>query len=102
MKALPHPSITGLASLAILGGFINSKSGYTATVAGKESVTRWLAKGNLDSAGVRLVENLRSLVITPGGRKVVIASVGIATGGAILRKMIPRVKIGTQKAYLTI
>ena len=101
-KNLPHPSITGLASLAVLGSYLNSKSGWTATQPGKDSVTGWLQKGDFESAGNRLAQNLKDSVGSPGGRQAVIASIAIATGGAIIRKHVPRVKIGTQKTYLTI
>ena len=101
-KNLPHPSITGLASLAVLGSYLNSKSGWTATQPGKDSVTGWLQQGKFDQAGARLAQNLKDSVGSPDGRKAVIASIAIATGGAIIRKHVPRVKIGTQKTYLTI
>ena len=106
MKQLPHPSITGMASLAVLGSFLNSKSGWAAwggvKPSGKDSVTGWLMRGNIEKAAKRLVENTRSTVLTTGGRKAVATSILVATGGALIRKHIPRVKIGTAKTYLTI
>jgi len=101
-KGLPHPSITGLASLALLGGWINSKSGWVHTQPSKDSVTGWLMKGDLEKAASRLSENLKATVTSDSGRKAVVGSIAIAAGGAILRKHIPRVKLGTQKTYLTI
>ena len=101
-KGLPHPSITGLASLALLGSWINSKSGWVHTQPSKDSVTGWLMKGDLERAGGRLSENLKAAVTSTDGRKAVVGSIAIAAGGAILRKHIPRVKLGTQKTYLTI
>jgi len=102
MKRIPHPSISGLASLAIIGGWINSKSGWTATQAGKDSVTGWIMQGNVDKAGRRLAENLKTAVTTQGGQKALVGSILVATGGTIARKMIPNVKLGTDKWYLRI
>jgi len=106
MKQLPHPSITGMASLAVLGSFLNSKSGWAAwggtKPAGKDSVTGWLMQGNVEKAAKRLVENTRSTVLTTNGRKAVVTSILLATGGTLIRKIVPRVKIGTAKTYLTI
>ena len=102
MKRMPHPSVSGLASLAILGGWINSKSGWTATQPNKDSVTCWLMEGNVERAGRRLAENLKTTVTSSGGRKALVTSVLVATGGAVARKMIPNVKLGTDKWYLKI
>jgi len=102
MKRMPHPSVSGLASLAILGGWINSKSGWTATEPGKDSVSNWLMKGNIERAAGRLAENLKTTVTSTGGRKALVTSVLVATGGAVARKMIPNVKLGTDKWYLRI
>jgi ribosomal protein L4 len=102
MKRMPHPSVSGLASLAILGGWINSKSGWTATQPNKDSVTGWLMEGNVEKAGRRLAENLKTTVTSTGGRKALVTSVLVATGGAVARKMIPNVKLGTDKWYLKI
>jgi hypothetical protein len=102
MKRMPHPSVSGLASLAILGGWINSKSGWTATQPGKDSVSGWLMEGNVEKAGRRLAENLKTTVTSTGGRKALVTSVLVASGGAVARKMIPNVKIGTDKWYLKI
>jgi len=102
MKRIPHPSVTGLASLAILGSWINSKSGWTATQPTKDSVTGWLMQGNIERAGSRLAENLKSTLSNSAGRKALVGSVAIATGGTIARKWFPNTKIGTDKLYLRI
>jgi len=102
MKRIPHPSVSGLASLAIIGSWINSKSGWTATQPSKDSVTGWLMQGNVDRAGKRLAENLKSSVTSSGGQKALIGSILVATGGTVARKLIPNVKLGTDKWYLRI
>jgi len=102
MKRIPHPSVSGLASLAILGSYINSKSGWTATQPGKDSVTGWLMEGNIERAGARLAENLKSTISNSAGRKALFGSVVVATGGTVVRKLIPNVKLGTDKWYLKI
>ena len=100
MKRIPHPSITGLTSLAVIGSWLNSKSGWTAKTPGKDSVSNWLLKGDVQKATSRFAENLKSTLTNSSGRKALVTSALVATGGAVARKWFPNTKIGTDRLYL--
>ena len=98
-KSIPHPSLTGLASGALVFSWLNSKSGWTGRTEGKESVTSWLAKGNLNKASMRFIENAKTMFKADQGLKTVGSAVVIATAGAIARKQFGNPKIGGSKIY---
>lgn len=98
-RSMPHPSLTGLASGALVFTWLNSKSGWTRRTEGKESVTSWLAKGDINKAGMRFLENAKSMFKPDQGLKTVGSAVVIATAGAIARKHLGNPKIGGSKIY---
>ena len=98
-KTMPHPSLTGLASGAMVLSWLNSKSGWTGRTEGKESVSSWLMKGNIDKAFNRLLENTKTLFKPGHGLPVATGAVALAVAGSIARKHIPNVKIGSSKVY---
>jgi len=96
MKTLPHPSITGLASGAIILKYLNegNKSGQT--------VSKELFKGNLETAARRFLSYAPGLVTTDDGKKAFISAVGIAVAGGLIRKAAPNVKLGGSKIFARI
>ena len=102
---IPHPSITGLASGAIVALALDK--GYTSHVGAwghhaGDSVTKNLAAGQIRLATQRLLHNATELVGTTGGRKQLGTAIVMATGGAIARKWAGNPKIGGQKLFFRI
>jgi len=98
-RTMPHPSLSGLASGALVFSWLNSKSGWTRRVEGKESVTSWLAKGDINKATMRFLENAKTMFKPDQGLKTVGSAVVIATAGAIARKQLGNPKVGGSKIY---
>ena len=98
-KSIPHPSLSGPASGALVFSWLNSKSGWTGRTERKESVTSWLAKGDLNKASMRFLENAKTMFKADQGLKTVGSAVVIATAGAIARKQLGNPKIGGSKIY---
>jgi len=96
MKQLPHPSITGLASGAMIANYLN----YGDTP--QNSVIGALSTGHYETAARRLSNYSVALVGSNKGRKVLVGAIGIAVIGAFVRKQIPSVKLGGKKLYATI
>ena len=96
---MPHPSLSGLASGALVFSWLNSKSGFTRRTEGKESVISWLTKGNLTKASHRFIENAKTMFQPGQGLKTVGSAVVIATAGAIARKHLNNPKIGGSKIF---
>ena len=95
-----HPSITGLSSGLMVASWLNSKSGWTATQENKESVTNWLQKGDFNKALGRFIENGKTAFTQ--GQPTMIKALGIATAGAVARKVLKNPKIGGTKFYFRI
>lgn len=95
-----HPSISGLSSGLMVASWLNSKSGWTATKEGKESVTNWLQKGDFNKAAARFIENGKTAFTQ--GQPTMIKALGIATVGAVARKVLKNPKIGGSKFYFRI
>lgn len=103
--SIPHPSVTGLASGAVIALALDK--GYT-TQPGTwghhsgDSVGKYLSQGNIRGALDRLGHNASELVAAPGGRKQLATAVGMATIGAIVRKWAGDPKLGGAKLYFRI
>ena len=96
MKSIPHPSVTGLASGAIIANYLNEGNTPGTTVIGA------LSQGDLQRAGQRLLDYAPALVTTPQGQKALVTATGIAILGTMARKFIPNVKLGSTKVYARI
>ena len=92
-KSMPHPSITGLASGALIAKALNQGADPGSTVIGA------LTQGNIELAGKRFLDYAPALVTSKQGQKTLIQATGIAVLGAIVRKHVPNVKLGTTKLY---
>ena len=95
-KPMPHPSITGLASGAIVLDWINS-GGVT-----NASVVDALKAGSVELATDRFLHYTPKLVTSSTGRKKLVTAIGVAALGAITRKHIPNIKLGGSKIYARI
>ena len=95
-RSIPHPSITGLASGALIANFINQgpTTGASVLQAAKE--------GDFEKATNRFLVYSQKLVTDPTGRSDLISAITIAAGGALVRKMIPNIKLGGTKIYARI
>jgi hypothetical protein len=96
MKRMPHPSITGLASGAIVLDWMNS-GGVTGS-----SVVDALKAGSVELAADRFLHYTPKLVTSSTGRKQLVTAIGVAALGALTRKHIPNVKLGGSKVYARI
>jgi len=95
-KSIPHPSITGLASGALIAKYLNSGNSPGTTVIGA------LMDGNIETAGRRFLDYAPALVTSKQGQKTLISSIGIAVAGGLLRKAAPNIKLGGTKLYARI
>jgi len=96
MKSIPHPSITGLASGALIAKYLNEGNSPGTTVIGA------LMDGNVESAGKRFLAYAPALVTSKPGQKTLISAVSIAVIGGFIRKAAPNVKLGGTKLYARI
>jgi len=95
-KSIPHPSITGLASGALIAKYLNEGASPGTTVIGA------LMEGNVEMAGKRFLDYAPALVTSKQGQKTLISSIAIAVAGGMLRKVAPAVKLGGTKIYARI
>ena len=102
MKAIPHPSISGMASGLGIAAYLNA--GKTVTGAfGKTSVVEGVLKditdGDLGTAFNTLAGNAVDMIGTDAGRKTLVTAGLVAIGGAFARKQFPSLKLGGSKLY---
>ena len=95
-KSMPHPSITGLASGALIAKALNQGADPGSTVIGA------LTDGNLELAGKRFLDYAPALVTSKAGQKTLVAATGIAVLGAMVRKHVPNIKLGGSRLYARI
>jgi len=96
VKRMPHPSITGLASGALIAKYLNEGASPGTTVIGA------LTEGNIELAGKRFLDYAPALVTSKQGQKVLVSATGIAILGAFVRKQIPNVRLGGSKIFARI
>jgi len=113
-KAIPHPSITGLASGLIVGNSLNagypfSKSSQekfgVSPITGhhyKDTVLQNAMDGDFSGAFARLTHNASELVTAKGGRQVLGQAIGVAIVGSAAKKFIGNPRLGFGKWYFTI
>jgi len=92
-KSMPHPSITGLASGALIAKYLNEGASPGTTVIGA------LTEGNLELAGKRFLDYAPALVTSKQGQKTLVAATGIAILGAFVRKQVPNIRLGGSRLY---
>ena len=95
--AIPHPSITGMASGLAVASYLNK-----GTIAGggqSPGVIGQLAASKFGPALDQVANNAINLATSEGGRKVLTTSIALAAVGGAVRKWIPTLKLGGTKLY---
>jgi len=102
MKAIPHPSISGMASGLAIAAYLNAGKSVTGSF-GRTSVTEGVIKdvtdGQLGTAFNTLAGNAIDMIGTDAGRKTLVTASGIAILGAFARKQFPQLKLGGKSLY---
>ena len=98
--AIPHPSITGMASGLAVAQYLNR--GASANGRSSGGVIADTLKGNLEPAFHELSKNAVSLATSSAGKAVLSSAIVLATAGGIARKWFPSVKLGGTKLFFRI
>ena len=108
MKAIPHPSVTGMASGLAIAAYLNSGStvmsgqnGFPIQVT-TEGVIKDITDGQLGTAFSTLAGNAIDMIGTNVGRKTLVTAGLVAAAGAFARKQFPQLKLGGSKLYFRI
>jgi len=108
MKAVPHPSITGMASGLAIAAYLNSgtttmtgRNGFPVTVT-TEGVIKDITDGQLGTAFNTLSGNAISMIGSDSGRKTLVTASLVAMLGAFARSRFPQLKLGGSKLYFRI
>ena len=95
--AMPHPSVTGLASGLAVANYLDKGPS-----AGGPGVVKNVIEGKFSSAFSTLSKNAINLTSTSTGKLTLSSAIVLATGGALARKYFPNVKLGGSKFYFRI
>jgi hypothetical protein len=96
--AMPHPSITGMASGLSVAQYLNSGGGsQTGT-----TVLKLLGKSQLSDSLQMASANAVNLATTDVGKKVLTSAIVLAAAGGLARKWFPSIKLGGSKIYARI
>ena len=98
--AIPHPSVTGMASGLAIATYLNKAS--TGKGGQSPGVLGQLSDQKYGAALGQVAHNAMSLATSDGGRKVLTGAVTIAAVGGIVRKWFPSIKLGGTKLYFKI
>ena len=101
-KAIPHPSVTGMASGLAIAAYLNSGKEKSRTSPAGEGVIKDITDGELGKAFGTLSHNAVNMIGTDAGRKVLIGSSIIALAGAFARSRFPQLKLGGSKLYFRV
>ena len=96
--AMPHPSITGMASGLSVAQYLNAGGG-----AGTGStVIKFLQKSQLSDGLQMAAANAVNLATTDTGKKVLSSAIVLAAAGGLARKWFPNIRLGGTKIYAKI
>ena len=96
--AMPHPSITGMASGLSVAQYLNAGGG-----AGTGStVIKFLQKSQLSDGLQMAASNAVNLATTDTGKKVLSSAIVLAAAGGLARKWFPNIRLGGTKIYAKI
>jgi len=102
-KAIPHPSVTGMASGLAIAAYLNAGQttrGATGKILARgEGVIKDVTDGQLGEAFSTLSTNAINMIASDDGRKTLVTAGGIALLGAFARKQFPQLKLGGSKLY---
>jgi len=96
-KAMPHPSVTGLAAGLSVASYLDTGPGKISP-----GVVKMLAKSDIGGAFTELTKNSIDLVTSTGGRQVLTTAIVVAAAGGVIRKWFPSIKLGGQKIYMKV
>jgi hypothetical protein len=103
-KAIPHPSVTGMASGLAIASYLNQ--GGTDSAFGQtiqlDSVIKDVTDGELGQAFQKLSSNAINMIGSDAGRKTLVGATGVALIGALARSRFPQLKLGGSKLYFRI
>ena len=100
--AIPHPSITGMASGLAVANYLNQGTSVGIGSLKTGGVIKDTLDGNLNSAFSSLSKNAVDLATSSGGKAVLSSAIVLATAGGLARKWFPSVKLGGTKLYFKI
>jgi len=100
--AIPHPSITGMASGLAVANYLNQGTSVGIGTLKTGGVIKDTLDGNLNSAFSSLSKNAVDLATSSGGKAVLSSAIVLATAGGLARKWFPTVKLGGTKLYFKI
>jgi hypothetical protein len=102
-KAIPHPSVTGMASGLAIAAYLNAGQttrGATGKILARgEGVIKDVTDGQLGEAFSTLSTNAINMIASDDGRKTLVTAGGIALLGAFARRQFPQLKLGGSKLY---
>ena len=98
--AIPHPSITGMASGLAIVAYLSK--GAIGTGGQSPSVIAHLQAAKYTPALSQLSANAMSLITSAGGQKTLTKAVTIAAIGGVVRKWFPTIKLGGNKLYFRV
>jgi len=102
MKAIPHPSVTGMASGLAIAAYLNAGETFNGGKLKGEGVIKDITDGQLGAAFSTLAGNAMNMIGTDTGRKTLVTASGIALLGAFARSRFPQLKLGGSKLYFRI
>jgi len=95
--AIPHPSISGMASGLAIATYLNK--GTTGGGGQSPGVLKKLADNKFSGALEQVSANAINLATSEGGRKVLTTSIALAAAGGVVRKWFPTLKLGGTKLF---
>jgi len=96
--AMPHPSITGMASGLSVAQYLNAGGGaQTGT-----TVLKLLQKSQLSDGLQMASANAVNLAMSDTGNKVLSSAIVLAAAGGLARQWFPNIKLGGSKIYARI
>ena len=98
--AIPHPSITGMASGLAIATYLNK--GATSTGGQRPGVIGQIMSAKYEGALSQVAHNAMNLATSDGGRKVLTGAIAIAAVGGVVRKWFPTIKLGGNKLFFRV
>lgn len=98
--AIPHPSITGMASGLAIASYLNKAS--TGSGGQSPGVLSHIQNAKYSAALGQVANNAMNLATSEGGRKVLTTAVALAAAGGVIRKWFPNIRLGGQKLFFRI
>jgi hypothetical protein len=99
--AIPHPSISGMASGLAIATYLNK--GSTGKGSGQTvGVIKHIMDSKYSSALDQVANNAMNLATSEGGRKVLTGAIALAAAGGVVRKWFPTLKLGGNKLFFRV